>query len=107
VENNGKTKVTLKIDTTYNSGDTITINYSQFYLKLYSWRMVVPIAGGTVAPQNSGSFTMGPSHKTQTFQLNFEFDTTTFNGMDEGKTAYQLGYNGPAIVQWTNQGAIY
>jgi len=62
---------------------------------------------GTTTHKNSGSFTLGSTHKTQTFQLNFEFDTTGFNGMDTGATAYQLGYNGPATVQWTNQGALY
>lgn len=100
-ENIDKTKVTLTVDVTYKNGDSITIKYSQFYLQLYTSRNIFPWGVGTTAPKNSGSFTLGPSHKTQTIQLNFEFDTTCFNGMDYGlKTAYQLEYDGSATVQW-------
>jgi hypothetical protein len=105
VENNGKTKITLTVDVTYKSGDAVTIKYSQLYLQLYVWRDMLPFPFNreTVAPKNSGSFTLGPAQKTQTFQLNFEFNTTGFNGMDPAKNVYQLQYNGPATIQWTNQ----
>jgi|GEM_PF-2020356 len=100
VENKGRTKVTLSIDVTYDSGDPITIDYSHFCLHLYVWRMIAPMNVGTAEPQNSGRFTLGSSHSTQTFQLDFEFSTTEFNGMDEGRTIYNMGYTGPAEVQW-------
>jgi hypothetical protein len=104
VENNGRTKVTITIDVTYNDGATIPIEYSDFYLQLAVERTTILMGRGTTAPQNSGSFTIGPAHKTQTFQLNFEFNTTDFNGMDTGGMCYHLEYNGPATIQWTNNG---
>ena len=103
VENNGVTKVTLTVDITYNNGDAITVNYSQLYLKLYIGRNIMYMPGGITEPKNSGSFNIGSSHRTQTFQLNFEFSTTLFNGMDTGGVYYELQYNGPATIQWTNQ----
>jgi len=57
---------------------------------------------GTVEPKNRGSCTIEPAHKTQTFQLNFEFSTRSFNEMDYVATLYQLEYNGPATVQREN-----
>jgi len=100
VENNGRTKVTLSVDVSYDRGDSITIKYSQFCLHLYVWRMIIPMNVGNAEPQNSGQFILGPSHPTQTFELNFEFSTTGFNGMDERRTVYNMGYTGPAEVQW-------
>ena len=103
-ENNGQTKVTLTIDLTYNSGNTITIDYSEFCLGLYVGRFIYNIGVGTAEPQNSGSFTLGPAHSTHTFQLTFEeFPTETHNGMDGYRsTHYQLEYSGRAVIQWTN-----
>jgi hypothetical protein len=103
-EKDGTTKITLTIDVTYNDGANIPIDYSDFYLQLAVGRMTVLMSRGTAAPQNSGSFTIGPAHKTQTFQLNFEFNTTDFNGMDIAKMYYYLEYNGSATIQWTNHG---
>ncbi len=104
VENNGRTKITLTIDVKYISGSTTTIDYSQFYLGLYVGRHIYWLGYGTAEPQNSGSFTLGPLHQKQTFQLIFEFPTTHNNGMDgERSTVYQLGYNGAATIQWINQ----
>ncbi|MCL2643700.1 MAG: hypothetical protein FWD52_09415 [Candidatus Bathyarchaeota archaeon] len=103
-ENKGITKVTLTVDVTYKIGDPVTINYSEFYLRLYTGRNIFAWEVGTTTPKNSGSFTLGPSHKTQTFQLNFEFSTTCFNGMDyDCTTLYQLKYNGPATAQWAKE----
>jgi len=102
-ENNGMTKVTLTVDITYENGDPVTINYSQLHLELYVGRNVLLMPIGTAAPNNSGSFTLEPTHKTQTLQLNFEFSTISFNGMDYAGTIYQLGYNGSATVQWENR----
>jgi len=104
-EDDGTTKVTLTVDVTYNNGNDITIKYSEFYLQLYTPRMIVYMAGGKVAPINSGSFNLDPSHKTQTFQLDFAFSTMGFNGMDAAPHVYQLAYSGPATVQWTNHGS--
>jgi hypothetical protein len=103
VRNKDTTKVTLTIDATYDSGSEVTIDYSQLYLTLYAGRMTVWMNVGTDGHQNSGNFNIGPSHSTQTFQLNFEFPTTSFNGMDEVGTYYRLSYNGAATIQWTNQ----
>jgi hypothetical protein len=103
-ESNGKTKVTLTVDVTYESGGSVTVKYSDFYLQLYTGRNIYDWGVGTAAPKNSGSFTVSSTHKTQTFQINFEFDTTCFNGMDYGcPTLYQLGYNGVATVQWPSR----
>jgi hypothetical protein len=92
------TKVTLTVTATIDQGDTITINYSQFRLQLYTTRMIVLVIRGTVDPQNSGSVTLSPSKPTQDFQLIFEFPTTSFNGMDEGYTCYEFQYTGPATI---------
>jgi len=104
VENKDKTKVTLTIDMTYNSGDTVTIDYSEFSLGIYVPRFLYFTGVGTAEPQSSGSFVLGPVHSTHTFQLTFEeFPTEAHNGMDGyGPTRYQLDYTGPATIQWTN-----
>jgi hypothetical protein len=103
VENNGITKVTLTIDLNYTSGPPITIKYSQFCLQLGVWRTLIYFGAGTVETQNSGSFTLDSSHKIQTFQLTFEFQTMGHNGMDPAKHWYQLYYDGPAVIEWKNQ----
>jgi hypothetical protein len=97
------TKVVLSVNITYQKGGAVTLSYSQFYLQLYAPRMVVLMYVGTVNPQNSGTFTLGPSHSTEVFQLTFEFPTESFNGMDTATTGYELQYNGTATINWTNQ----
>jgi len=98
-------KVTLTIDITYNSGDTITINYSEFWLSIFVGRFLYDIPFGRAESQNSGSFVLGPAYSKQTFQLTFEeFPTEQHNGMDGYRpTGYQLEYSGAATIQWTNQ----
>jgi hypothetical protein len=98
-----RTKVALTVNIGYRGGNSVTIDYSQFYLQLYAPRMTIFMYEGTVAPQNSGSFSIGASHQTASFQLTFSYPSGTFNGMDPAKTYYQLKYNGTATVQWLNQ----
>ena len=101
--NNASYRVVLTVNIAYQQGGEFTLTYSQFYLQLYAPRMIYYMYEGTVAPQNSGAFTIGPSHTNQQFQLTFEYPQITFNGMDDAGTSYQLKYNGSAIVQFTNQ----
>jgi len=70
-------------------------------------RNIYLVGMGTAAPKNSGSLTVSSSHKTQTIQLNFEFDTKFDNGVESGAALYQLEYNGGATVQWPNRVNIY
>jgi hypothetical protein len=98
------TKVTLMVNVTYTSGSNININYSQFYLQLYAPRMGAFLAQGTTNALNSGSFTIGASHTSQLFELQFIYPTGTFNGMDNAATLYSLQYNGTALASWLNQG---
>jgi hypothetical protein len=93
----GPSRVILNVTATYISGNDITINYSQFSLRLYVWRMITQIPQGYAYPLNSGSFTLGISQKTYTFELIFEFGTDGFNGMDTAGIQYNLEYNGTVI----------
>ena len=93
-------KVTIIVNATYISGNSISIDYSQFYLQLYALRFVDHMPQGTTYPLNSGTLTLGVSHRTQIFQLIFEFSTDSFNGMDNTGTVYNLEYNGPASINW-------
>jgi hypothetical protein len=94
VEKDGITKITLTIDVAYISGGYTLVDNSMFYLQLST---------GSTSPKNSVSFMLGTSHPSETFQLNFEFPTTSSNGTVEDKTSYQLKYRGPTTVQWINQ----
>jgi hypothetical protein len=96
-------RVTLNVNTTYINGNEITIDYSQFYLRLYAQRFIAQIPAGTAYPLNNGTFTIGASHETQTFQLTFEFPVNSFNGMDNTGTQYNLEYNGTATAHFANQ----
>jgi hypothetical protein len=96
-------KVTITVNATYISGNGINIDYSQFYLQLYASRFIAHIPAGTTYSLNNGTLTLGVSHKTQIFQLTFEFSTDSFNGMDNTGTVYNLEYNGAASINWANQ----
>jgi hypothetical protein len=103
VESNGRATVTLTVTATYQSGNPITLNYSQFYLQLYTPRMVLYLYEGTINYPNHGSVTIGASNPTQTFHLMYEFGTDGFNGMDPAPIKYQLQYNSTATIDWPNQ----
>jgi hypothetical protein len=105
---NGTTTLVLTVNLTYTKGlfDT-TIDYSQFNLKLYATRALSYIYEGAVNPENNGKVTIGSSHPTQTFQLNFQYDTLTFNGMDNAPQEYQLSDNGATTIQWTDTSLHY
>lgn len=96
------TQVTLNVQATYQSGDAATIPYSQLYLRLTTARLGFTLNQGYSYPQNTGSFTLSPSHTTESFQLTFEYPTESFNGMDNAPTLYSLCYNGTAQVTWEN-----
>lgn len=97
-----KTKVTLNVEATYQNGETTTIPYSQFYLRLTTARAGFTLNEGYSYTENTGVFTLGPGHTAESFQLTFEYPTTSFNGMDNAKTLYSLCYNGTALVIWEN-----
>jgi hypothetical protein len=96
------TQVAFTLNLTYESGSKITESYSKFYLQLYSERMRIPFDRGTRQPQNSGTFTVGPSDQSETIQLTFKIPTTVFNGMDIQQTNYRLMYNGAATMHWAD-----
>jgi hypothetical protein len=101
IREKGSTTVTITVNAQYLSGRGFTIDYSQFHLALSTFRMGIPMGdGGTTSPKNSGSFTLGPLHTSETFQLTYTFDTQGFNGMDVSGIYYQLNYNGPATLNW-------
>lgn len=101
-ENNDWAKITLTVTATYQSGDQITIDYSQFYLNLYVFRLY-PLSDGTTNYPNTGTITLGPHHTTQTFKLTYEYGTTGFNGMDPSRVYYQLACHSTATIDWANQ----
>ena len=94
------TTVTLTVNATYISGSDIQLSYSQFYLGLYAPRFIAQIPAGTTYPLNNGTFAVGISHQTQIFQLNFEFGSSSFNGMDNVGTFYNLEFSGTAVINW-------
>ena len=98
----GSTKVTIHVNATFINGTDVNFDYSQFYLGLYAPRVPLDMPAGSVYPLNNGTFELGFSHMTETFQLNFEFSTSSFNGMDNSVTHYKLEYNGSAPINWIN-----
>ncbi len=99
------TKVTLMVNATFIGGNDIDVSYSQFHLQLYAPRSGVFLPQATVNPLNSGNLTIGVSHSSQVFELQFVYSTTIFNGMDyDAHTYYSLIYSGSESVTWVNQG---
>lgn len=99
--NDTTTRVTLTVNAEYLNGSKVSIDYSQFYIDLTVFRTVA-LTKGEVYPVNGGAFTLGASHPTQAFQLNFEFPTKTDDGTGLTQTFYALRYNGNAEVDWLN-----
>ena len=74
----------------YSGEKEIKINYSQFYLHLSASRMIYTVYEGSASPQNNGTVTLGPTHRTEEIQLIFFFNPSYFNGMDIVPMQYEL-----------------
>lgn len=94
--NNGQTEVGYIIVAAYHKDTTITINISDFYLKLTAQAGINTVDAGTVKPQNNGTLTLNPSHNTETFELSFQFPTYSYNGAEQAPTHFTLQYSGQA-----------
>jgi hypothetical protein len=97
----GTSKVTLNMTATYISGNDVTIDYLQFHLLQYVFRMTFKMQGGNLYPINKGNFTIGASHKVCSFQLIFNFYTYASNGWDESYVYYDVGFSGPPSIHLT------
>lgn len=93
--NNSQTEVGYIITAAYHKDTPVTINISDFYLKL-SCQNGNTMDAGTVLPQNNGTLTLDPSHTTKTFELSFQFPTYSFNGAEQAATHFTLQYAGQA-----------
>jgi hypothetical protein len=94
--NNSQTEVGYIITAAYHKDTPLTINYSDFYLKLSYQNGINTMDAGTVSLQNNGTLTLDPSHTTETFELSFQFPTYSFNGAEQAATHFTLQYSGQA-----------
>lgn len=94
--NNGQTAVNYIITAAYHKDTPITINISDFYLKLTVQAGINTVDAGTAKPQNNGTLTLNPSHNSETFELNFQFPTNSSNGAEQATTHFRLQYSGQA-----------
>lgn len=93
---NGRTVVGYIIIADYHKDTPITINYSDFYLKLSVRSGMNTTDVGTVRPQNNGTFILDPSHNHEVFDLSFQFPTINLNGDEQAKIQLRLQYSGQA-----------
>ena len=106
------TRLILSVNLTYVQGDTVTLNYTQFALRVFVPRGgIIPAGEGGMLlaltnPIENGSATVGKADMATTFQLKFEFPTYggNFDNPEVHFSGYQLEYTGgQATVQWANQ----
>jgi hypothetical protein len=94
--NNSQTEVGYIVTAAYHKDTPITINISDFYLKLSVQSGMNTMDAGTVSPQNNGTLTLDPSHATETFELSFQFPTYSFTDAEQAATHFRLCYSGQA-----------
>ena len=97
---NDTRRLTLTVNVIFINGSELSVDYSQFYLQLWAVRFVPTSIAGTTYPLNSGNFTLGNNQRAYSFQLTFEYNALSWNGIENGATYYVLEYNGPASVNW-------
>jgi hypothetical protein len=104
------TKTVFNISVKYVSGNSSTLNYSQFILDLYVPRGgFLPVYPNieylalTVKPLESGSVEIGKSENTAIFQLSFEFPTYAPNmPNNQPYSSYNLEYSqAPFQIEWS------
>lgn len=92
------TQVAISIHLQYNSGDSVTLNYNEFFLSVQAPRSeIINQKVDDVFPIETGSVTVGSNNRTADFQLTFKFATTytTFTGLHHFSTYYLVvdGYS--------------
>ncbi len=78
------TEVVVSVHLQYGSGDSVTINYNEFFLSIQAPRSEIIQQQVEVAyPLEVGSVTVGGGNRVVDFQLTFRFATTytTFTGL--------------------------